>query len=478
MKTEIVMPKPNPKQLMFMQAKQDHVAYGGARGGGKSWIARWMAVILALAFAGIKILIVRKTLKELKNNHINPLKKILRVGRKDALAKYNGTEKEFTFKNGSVISFGYCSSEADLDQYQGAEYDVIFLEEACQLQEEWIKKLVLMIREPNGLPKRVYYTLNPGGPSHGYFKRLFIDRRFEEDEDPERYAFIQALLTDNEPLMKAKPEYKSELMHLPPKLRRAWLYGDWDIFEGQFFEDFRIEPDLAAAEAHGCTDSKEKLRSDRRWCHVIDPIDLSIGEARSWTIFRSYDFGYGKPFSCAWWAVDYEGTMYRVLELYGCTDTPNEGVKWTPDQQFAEIARIERTHPWLAGKRIDGVADPAIWDGSRGESVADTALKYGLTFQPGVNDRIPGWMQCHYRLQFDERGFARMYVYANCKAFIRTVPLMMYDEHKVEDLDTKLEDHVSDEWRYACMSRPITPMRPVERKNIFYDPLDQTRKRR
>ena len=475
---EVSMPKPNPKQLMFMKAKCNHVAYGGARGGGKSWIARWMAVIFALSFAGIKIMIIRKTLKELKNNHINPLKKILKIGTKDALAKYNSTEKEFTFLNGSVISFGYCSCDADLDQYQGAEVDILFIEEACQLLEEWIKKLVLMIREPNGLPKRVYYTLNPGGPSHGYFKRLFIDRRFEEYERPEDYMFIQALLTDNEPLMKAKPEYMSELMHLPPKLRRAWLYGDWDIFEGQFFEDFRIEPDMTEAEAHGCLDDRERLQRDGRWCHVIPPIDLSVGEASGWTIFRSYDFGYGKPFSCAWWAVDYDGVMYRVLELYGCTETPNEGVKWSPDQQFKEIANIERTHPWLKGKRIDGVADPAIWDGSRGESIAETASKYGIYFEKGDNDRIPGWMQCHYRLQFDERGFPRMYVFSNCLAFIRTVPLMMYDDHRVEDLDTKLEDHVSDEWRYACMSRPVEPMRPVETQVIFFDPLDQVNKTR
>ena len=110
--------------------------------------------------------------------------------------------------------------------------------------------------------------------------------------------------------------------------------------------------------------------------------------------------------------------IYRILELYGCTGTPNEGVRWTPDQQFAEIARIEREHPWLQGKKIEGVADPAIWDASRGESIADTAARYGLYFTKGDNERIPGWMQCHYRLQFDEEGYSRMYVFSNCAAFI------------------------------------------------------------
>lgn len=475
---ELIMPKPNPKQLRFMQAKAKHVAYGGARGGGKSWIVRWMAVLFALAFPGIKVIIVRKTLKELKNNHINPLKKILKVGTPDAPATYNTTEKEFTFRNGSAISFGYCACEADLDQYQGAEFDIIFLEEAGQLLEEWIKKIVLCTREPNGLPKRVYYTLNPGGPSHAYFKRLFIDRRFEEDEDPDAYVFIQALVTDNEPLMRNSPEYVSELKHLPPKLREAWLNGSWDIFEGQFFEDFRTEPDIAAAREAGCEDDAEKLRADRRWVHVIDPFPLDEGEARTWTIFRSYDYGYNKPFSCGWWAVDYDGVMYRILELYGCTDTPNEGVKWTVDEQFAEIARIEREHPWLKGKNISGVADPAIFAQNGGPSMAETAMKYGVYFKPGDNKREPGWMQCHYRLQFDQKGFPRMYVFSSCKHFLRTIPLMMYDKHHLEDLDTTLEDHISDEWRYAVMSRPIEPMRPVEAKKVFYDPLDQFNRRR
>jgi hypothetical protein len=308
-------------------------------------------------------------------------------------------------------------------------------------------------------------------------KRLFIERDFKKDEHPEDYTFIQSLVTDNLALMREQPDYLEQLEALPPKLREAWLYGRWDLFEGQFFEDFRPTPDLVAAEEAGCHLSAEELRRQHRWCHVIAPIDLSRGEAARWTILRSYDFGYGKPFSCAWWAVDYDGTLYRILELYGCTETPNEGVKWTPDKQFEEIARIEREHPWLQGKRIEGVADPAIWDASRGESIAETAAHYGVDFTPGDNARIPGWMQVHYRLQFDANGYSRMYIFDNCKAFTRTIPLMMYDEHKVEDLDTGLEDHVADETRYMCMSRPVKPIRKVEKKRILSDPLDMFKER-
>ena len=170
--------------------------------------------------------------------------------------------------------------------------------------------------------------------------------------------------------------------------------------------------------------------------------------------------------------MDYDGVIYRILELYGCTDEPNTGIKWSPDEQFARIAQMEREHPWLAGKQIRGVADPSIWDASRGESVAQTAARYRVYFTPGDNKRIPGWMQCHYRLQFDENGYPRMYVFSTCKAFIRTIPLLVYDAHKPEDLDTSMEDHCADEWRYFCMSRPIKPMIAAPAKPQWIDPLN------
>ncbi len=449
--TELRMDAPNEKQRRFLLDRHRHIAYGGARGGGKSWAVRTKAKLLALRYAGIKLLIVRRTLRELQNNHIDPLRQELA-----GVAKYKAADKRFEFPNGSVLTFGYCACDGDLGQYQGAEYDVAFLDEAGQLQKAWIDAINACVRGTNGFPKRTYYTLNPGGPSHGYFKRLFIDRRFEPGEREDAYSFVQALVTDNRVLLERQPDYLQQLETLPPKLREAWLHGSWDVYEGQFFEDFRDVP--------------EHYR-DRRWTHVIEPFVPDKG----WTVCRSYDFGYGKPFSCAWWAVDYDGVLYRILELYGCTRTPNEGVKWTPDRQFAEIRRIETEHPWLKGREITGVADPAIWDASRGESVAQTAARYGVYFSPGDNERIAGWMQCHYRLQFDENGYPRMYVFRNCRAFIRTVPLMLYSQTRPEDLDPARVAPVRYEWRYCCMSGPVRPIRGGQTAAIWSDPLDQLR---
>lgn len=430
----INIPEPNEKQKLFLADTHRHVAYGGARGGGKSWAVRVKAILLCVNWPGIKVLIVRKTYRELMNNHIVPLQAML----PREIARYNDTKKVFTFSNGATIWFGYCNCDSDLDQYQGAEYDIIFFDEATQLKEDWLRKINLAVRQPNGLPKRTYYTCNPGGVSHGYIKRLFIDRVYQDKEIPENYSFTQALVTDNKALMKMQPEYLAELEALPPKLRDAWLYGSWDIFEGMFFEEFIDDPEHY---------------QDRQYTHVIEPFEIPSG----WKIYRSFDWGYHRPFSCGWWAVDYDGVAYRILELYGCTKTPNEGVRWIPEKVFAKIQEIEREHPLLAGKKIQGIADPSIWNAEHGESTADVAARYHVYFTPGDNARIPGWLQVHYRLAFDENGFPMMYVFKNCQAFIRTMPQLLYDEHKPEDLDTDGEDHVADEVRYFCMSRPIKP---------------------
>ena len=458
MSDRVLEMRPTVKQVRFLQATQRHVCYGGARGGGKSWIVRGGAMEKALKYPGIKQLIVRKTYQELLNNHITPLRDLLH-----GIAKYNDSKKMFYFYNGSTLALGYCSADKDLDHFQGAEYDIIYLEESTNLREEWIERINACVRGTNpDYPKQTYYTCNPGGVSHAWHRRIFVDRRFKATENPDDYIFIQAKVTDNLALMAAQPEYVKGLEALPPKLRKAWLEGSWDIYEGQFFEDF--------------LDSEDGYET-RRWTHVIKPFMPRQG----WEIYRSFDWGYHRPFSCGWWAVDYDGVLYRIAELYGVqhdrdgTVLPNEGVKWTPERVFSEIQRMEHEHPYLAGREIHGVADPAIWDAETGISFAETASKYGVFFQKGDNRRIPGWMQCHYRLAFDDNGYPMMYVFDTCKDFIRTVPMMQYDEHKAEDLDTSLEDHICDEWRYMCMARPIKPMVPEEEYTPAFgiDPLNQ-----
>jgi hypothetical protein len=264
--------------------------------------------------------------------------------------------------------------------------------------------------------------------------------------------FVPSSVFDNKILLENDPDYLARLATMPEAERKALLYGDWDSYSGQYFSEWRDKPEHY---------------KDRQWTHVIEPFEIPD----SWKIYRSFDWGYNKPFSCGWWAVDYDGIMYRILELYGCTNTPNEGLKWTAQQVFNEIRRIESEHRWLKGKNIQGVADPAIFAADGGVSIAESAQKCRVYFTPGDHQRIPGWMQMHYRLAFDENGFPMMYIFNNCKAFIRTVPTLIYDDHKVEDLDTEGDDHIADETRYMCMSRPIKPRAAVKPDEFNKNPV-------
>ncbi len=442
----VFLGKPSEKQKEALRMTARHCGYGGARGGGKSWMVRTKAKLLCAAYSGIRCLIVRRSYPELTANHID----ILRRECID-VADYVSCDKILRFRNGSTVSFRYCSCDRDLDRFQGQEYDVIFIDEATQLTEHQMKVITACCRGVNSFPKRIYYTCNPGGVGHSYIKRIFIDRKYLPGEDPKDYSFVKALVQDNRVLMEKDPEYAELLRSLPPKLKEAWLNGRWDIFEGMYFEEFRTEPDPEAAEREGV--STDDLKADRRYTHVIAPFDPPL----SWKYYRSYDWGYGKPFSCNWWAVDSDGICYMIAELYGCTGVPDEGIRWNNERQFSEIARLEREHPYLAGRRFYGVADPSIWDGSKGISAAETAEKYGVYFDPGINDRIPGWMELRRRLRFDEEGRPKIYFFETCQNTIRTLPTLRYDKRIPEDLDTTGEDHAADSIRYFCMSRPISP---------------------
>ena len=210
------IPEPQPKQREFFTARERFVAYGGARGGGKSWSVRYKALLLALKYPGIRILILRRTFPELRENHIRPM-----VAMTKGVARYKESDKTLLFANGSIVIFGYCATDNDVGQYQGNEYDIICMDEATHFTEYQFSTLTASLRGANDFPKRFYLTCNPGGVGHAWVKRLFVDRAFRSSERPEDYRFIAAKLTDNPALMEADPGYAAMLDNLPPGIREA-----------------------------------------------------------------------------------------------------------------------------------------------------------------------------------------------------------------------------------------------------------------
>ena len=450
------------KQQMFINAKEDEVLYGGAAGGGKSYGQIIDAFVKAMQYPGIKQIIFRNSFPELNRSIILLAQTLL----PSKLYRYSSVTHKMQFINGSFLEFGYISSDSDVSNYQSAEYDIIRFDELTHFTEYQYKYMRSRLRGANNFPKQIKSSTNPGSRGHAWVKEMFITPSSAGEsfsKDGTSYLFIPALVGDNNFLVKNDKGYIKRLKSLPEAEKRALLYGDWDIYEGQFFSEFKNDPEHY---------------EDRFYTHVISP----FAPPSEWTIYRSFDFGYARPFSVAWWAVDFDGRLYRILELYGSRkdgngqSIANIGVKWTPEKIFAKVSEMEKSHPWLKGKEIFGVADPSIWDKSRGTSVAETAERFGIYFEKGDNNRIPGWMQVHYRMQFDENGVPMMYIFSNCKDFIRTVPALVFSKNHAEDLDTDGEDHIADEVRYMCMERPITPCVAYLPEIKAFDPLSEEEK--
>ena len=307
---------------------------------------------------------------------------------------------------------------------------------------------------------------NPGGPGHAWVKARFVDstdcgRRMLETPVESavlgsvavrRIEYIPALATDNPHITR---DYILELEQKPRALREALLLGKWDAFDGQAFPEFTDDP------AH---------YEDGLFTHVIRPFLIPY----HWPRYVSFDHGYTRPFSFGVWAVDEDGRAYRYKELYGCVPgEANTGVMLPPGEIAEGLGRLLESE-FMDGLRPTGIADPAIWDRSRGMSVEEQIRKVfsGVIFHKGDNTRLPGKMQLHERLKFDEDGRPMLYVFENCRDFIRTIPALVYDSRRPEDIDTGGEDHIYDETRYFLMSRPIAPRPQTQRKKrTGFDPL-------
>lgn len=458
--------QPQPKQILFMECPEYEALYGGAAGGGKS-DALLVEALRQVHISHYKGVIFRKTYPQL-SELIDRSRTI--YSKCFPKAKYNGTEHCWTFPSGARIYFGNMQHAKDKINYQGKCYDFIAFDELTHFS--WDEYSYMFSRNrPSGKGTRVYMraTTNPGGIGHGWVKDRFISAAppmtpIEEVMNvpipdgtikklKRKRIFIPSTVFDNQQLLQNDPNYLANLAMLPEAEKNALLYGSWDSFDGQVFTEWKNDP---------------QHYEDRQFTHVIKPFRIP----GHWRIYRGFDFGYSKPFSVAWYAVDEEGVVYRIKEFYGCTGEPNTGVKMEVHEIARQIKAIENEDEVLKGRKILGIADPSIFDESRGESIAAMMEKHRVYWDKGDNTRIAGKMQYHYRFAFDNDGFPMFYCFDTCKHFIRTIPSLVYDQLKVEDIDTKQEDHIYDECRYVLMANKIKARKNVAQAKPINDPLD------
>ena len=401
---------PNERQKSFFASRARYTAYGGARGGGKSWALRRKLTGLCLCYPGIRCLLVRRSYAELKQNHVRPL-----LTEYEGLFDYREQEKCLSLPNGSTIHLGYCSSNRDVLRYQGQEFDVIAIDEATQLSEYQFSIFKACLRGVGDFPRRMYLTCNPGGIGHAWVKRLFVDRVFLPNENPDDYLFIPAQVYDNPVLLKADPDYVRQLESLPEKLREAWLFGRWDVFEGQFFPEFH--PDQ----------------------HVCAPAEIPVEIRR----FAALDYGFDM-LAALLLGSDRDGNLYVIRELCAPGLTLREA-----GEAVATLCR---------GSGVEyAVASPDLWNRRQDTGRSGFEIMQAVPGMPPMcaadNRRVPGWRIL--RQYLSPHGGPGLLISRDCRELIRCLPSLLCDSEHPEDASSEPHavTHAPEALRYAVMSR-------------------------
>lgn len=452
------------KQGLAFNSVATEILYGGAAGGGKSFLMRVAAIIWCATIPGLQVYLFRRIRDDLIKNHMEGPS-----GFREMLANWvqcgfcKIVEDEIRFWNGSRIYLCHCKDEKDRFKYQGAEIHVLLIDELTHFTEviyRFLRNRVRMVgitvpEQYKGTFPRIVCGANPGGVGHQFVKMTFIDNRvpFDVTRTPRTEGgmlrqFIPAQLEDNPSMAADDPGYEDRLHGLGSEsLVKAMRYGDWDVVEGAFFDCFE------------------------RGRHVVRPFTVP----KHWLRFRAGDWGSAKPFSFGWYAVvsdDFltpcgvllpRGALVKYREWYGIKKDKDGNYK--PDvglkMSAAQVGRGVRLRD-VGEKMAYGALDPSAFQTNGGPTIAEMMLDEGkgATFQPADNKRVAGrgamsgWAQVRGRLIGDEDCRAMLFFFETCVHTLRTLPVLQHDETNPEDLDTTAEDHAADETRYACNSRP------------------------
>ena len=414
-----------PRQWAFVSAEADEVLFGGAAGGGKSFGQLADALLYALRYPASRQLILRRTYPELEKSLIRSALEIY----PKSLYTYNKSGRSGRFSNGSILDFGAVDQESDVYKYQSAEYDVIRFDELTHFTEQMYVYLISRCRGANNFPKMIKSSTNPGGVGHGWVKNRFVDI----GEPDKVYSFtagsrlyLPARVQDNRFLMERDPMYVKRLQNLSERDRKALLYGDWDLFEGQYFTDWD------------------------RTLHVVSPFVLPDDWRRYFVMDYGLDMLAGYLV-----AMDSMGNAYVYRELYEGKDNGGQGhIVSSAAKRIKELCAGERIYAFLA--------PPDLWNRQKdsGKSIAALFADYGIRLSRAPAGRISGWMQLkewlHPTLREDGEYRPRLQIFSSCINLIRTLPALQADNKNPDDVALNPHEltHAPDALRYFVASCP------------------------
>lgn len=429
---------PFPKQEIALERPEFEVMFGGSRGPGKTdtglvWLIGedYAPGRPLITHPRYRALVIRKNAEDLADW----------IDR--AFRFYKGFGVDIAYKPailrfpkyGSVIRTGHLKDEQSYTKYMGQEFPRMLIEELTQIPfEKRYLQLIASCRStiPEIKPQ-VFATTNPGGLGHAWVKKRFVDPAppmtpFRDPISNRTRIFIPATVDDNPILAKLDPDYVKMLDALKDsdeELWKAWRLGSWDVFAGQYFREWR---------------------QDLHICNPFIPNKNNV-------IIGGMDWGRTAPFSFHLAEVSKiiynERSFYRVktfFEVYGTDKTPKEW--WEAINKELKTYKLEpKDIAWVQ-------ADPAMFTKSLDNtiSIADQFIKadntFGYKLKPASNDRLGGWTNYHTWLSLAPDKLPYYQVTSSCLNLIRTLPELVHDENKVEDVDSNGEDHAPDDQRY------------------------------
>lgn len=411
---------PKQEEVFRYIGKKSRIFAGGARGGGKSHLAVAIAVLSALQFPGLRVMIIRRSMEELRQQLIDNL--LLKLYRPDELFQWRRSIKTADFPNGSKIYFRSIENPDDVNKVLGVEFGMVILDEGNQLGEIIIQRVAGSIRSfdiPNWKPT-LLVTGNPGGLSDRYFKDRYIRPDYSKWEPGElaikdEHIYVPFGVRDNP---YATSEYIDTLASMPEAIRRAWLDGDWDSYQGQFFEDWNPK------------------------VHIVEPFNIP----QNWSRWRAVDLGYGThPSVCLFAAQDpHDGTVY-IYDEVATKDTTDIFIDMILNASGDDYFGLD-------------LFDPNSLKSRRGETTDSVSpgtmfREAGIWVIPADNARVNGWMNVKAWLADRPNRPARLRIFSNCLGLIETIPLQRYVEGKA-DLNTRGQDDYVDALRYLLSHIP------------------------